>query len=530
MIETRYPYKVRILRHILVGTVTASTLFLALGLGLYFASHISAQSTPFVTGSSIFRVGEKLTYNISFGKIPNAGYAETQVVSRGKISGKDAVEIRGKVKTLDLVSAAFFMVDESRTVFAAPDTGLPHYIISSSNDSALPKETITNYLGQPASNFDLLTFIYKVRESGGVGTFSLFEGEQLFTTSFQGIVAEKVKTDAGDFDTTVSTVQSDFLTANGIKELKINFSSDEFRIPVLMRLKIARGDLRIQLSAIALPEPEVPTPTPTPTLGVVVKPVLTPTPSPTPVQYLDNQPLMPELGFQIGEVLDYRISIGGKPIGMLTLNARERKLFEQVDSLLLTATVTGVESQSGLLRLGDAANAQVDPDTLTPMRIESKFASTLAGLSQIVSFDKRTGVISFGGKQSIDAPIGTHSFVSLIFAMRSFNLKPSKDPANPVNDTRVAVFWESKSYVFTLRPSNPEEITINGEKVSAQLITIKTGNKDLDALSVKVWLSTERRVPLRFTAGAYEAEFISQTSNLKRDSPKLDLLTPKNTR
>ncbi len=225
---------------------------------------------------------------------------------------------------------------------------------------------------------------------------------------------------------------------------------------------------------------------------------------------------MPELGFDLGEVLDYRISLGGKLVGVLTLNARERKLFEKTDSLLLTATITGVEPGSGTLRLGDAANAQVDPDTLTPSWTESKFASPFLGLNQTAVFDRRTGQISFGGKEPVDSPIGTHSFLSLMYAMRSFNLKPSKDPANPVNDTRVAVFWESKSYVFTLRPSNAEEITINGDKFAAQLITINTLHKDLDALLLKVWLRTEDRVPLRFSAGGYQAELISVSSNLSR--------------
>jgi hypothetical protein len=100
--------------------------------------------------------------------------------------------------------------------------------------------------------------------------------------------------------------------------------------------------------------------------------------------------------------------------------------------------------------------------------------------------------------------------------MRSFNLRPSKDPKNPVNDTRVAVFWESKAYVFTLRPSDPEDIAINGEKVSAQLITINTGSAQLDALALKVWLSTEGRVPLRFSFGTFQADLISQTSNLAK--------------
>jgi len=203
---------------------------------------------------------------------------------------------------------------------------------------------------------------------------------------------------------------------------------------------------------------------------------------------------------------------------VLTFNARERKLFEKVDSLLLTASITEVEPGANVLRLGDAALAQVDPETLTPTRIESKFDSKFLGLNQTLTFDKRTGMVVFAPKESIDAPIGTHSFLSLIYAMRSFNLKPSKDLTSPVNDTRVAVFWGARSYVFTLRPKNPEVITVNGEKVSAQLINISTGSvsPELDGLSPKVWLDTETRVPLRFSAGGYQAELVSQTSNLSK--------------
>src|SRR3954451_17558619 len=67
--------------------------------------------------------GERLTYHISFDNIENAGFAELQVASVGKLDGRDVVEIRSKFKTLDLVSAAFFLIDQSRTTFIAPDTG-----------------------------------------------------------------------------------------------------------------------------------------------------------------------------------------------------------------------------------------------------------------------------------------------------------------------------------------------------------------------------------------------------------------------
>lgn len=484
-----------------------------MAVGCFFASiGGSAQTVVAVQPGSTFRIGEKLTYNVSFGKFPNAGYAETHVVSRGKISGKDAIEIRSKVKTLEMVSAAFFMFDESRTVYAAPDTGLPLYISSLSQDSAIPKETISNYLTQPTTNFDLVTLLFKARESGGIGTFPLFEDETMHNATFATTVSEKVRTAAGEFETMVSTVTSEFLTANGFKDLKVNFSTDEFRVPVQIRFKTAKGEFRALLSGLVVPEPDTPTPTPSPTPVKTATP--TPKPTATPNGYEDNRPIAEELGFQVGESLDYRLTNGGKAVATLNLTARERKQFNNIDMLVLALTVTAVEPDFTGLRVGDSVVARVNPETLAPYALEAKTATPFPGLNPFVAFDQRTGMINFGGAAPVDAPIGTHSIVSLIYAMRSFNLKPSKDKTNPVNDTRVAVFWESKAYVFTLRPSEPEDITLGSEKASAQLITVTTLTKQLDPLTPKVWLSTEERVPLRFSLGPYQADLIRRDATL----------------
>jgi hypothetical protein len=381
------------------------------------------------------------------------------------------------------------------------------------NDGPLPKETISNYLSaQPTQSFDLLTLIYKARENGGNGTYPLFENEQSYTATFVAAGAEHVKTDAGEFDTVISNVTSDFLTAHGIKELKINFLVDESKVPVLIRFKTAKGEVRAHLASIALPEPEA---TPTPSPVSTRTPTPTPRQTPTPDPYVDNEPLAPELGFQVGEQLEYRITSGGKPAGTIVLAAQERKQFQKEDSLLLTAAVTGVEQGSRAFNLGDSAKVQVDPDTLAPKWMESRFPLSPPGLKSDHHVRRRTGRIKFG-TTTVDAPIGTHTPLSVIYAMRSFNLRPSKTLSNPVNDTRVAVFWESRPYIFTLRPSNPAEITVNGEKVPAQLITVNTGNPQLDALQIKVWLSTDERVPVRFSVGPFQADLISRTSNLSK--------------
>jgi hypothetical protein len=54
---------------------------------VWFGEKSSAQT------AGNFRVGERLTYNFSFEKFKDVAYAELYVVSRGKLEGKDAIEL-----------------------------------------------------------------------------------------------------------------------------------------------------------------------------------------------------------------------------------------------------------------------------------------------------------------------------------------------------------------------------------------------------------------------------------------------------
>ena len=102
-----------------------------------------------------FRVGEKLTYNVSFERFSNVAYGEIFVASRGRLADKDAIELHARFRTLDFVSAAFFLVDESRTTFASAETGLPLFTSRTLNPGGIPRETNNNYLTAPTPN---LTF------------------------------------------------------------------------------------------------------------------------------------------------------------------------------------------------------------------------------------------------------------------------------------------------------------------------------------------------------------------------------------
>ncbi|NOT48807.1 MAG: DUF3108 domain-containing protein, partial [Acidobacteria bacterium] len=273
-----------------------------------------------------------------------------------------------------------------------------------------------------------------------------------------------------------------------------------------IRFRTAKGEFRAKVASIQNVEPQAdPVPTPSP----ILTPKATPVPTPTPKAYVDNQPLSPELSFVLGETLEYRVTAGGEAAGMFTLQAAERKQIQGFDSLVLSATAT--EAAGGIFSKGDSIKAVVNPDTLAPRKLDVNLTGPLANLNQSVIFDERSNMIMFKGTGQIEAPVGTHSILSLIYAIRSFNLKPSKDTSNPINDTRVAVFWENRPYIFTLRPSNAELISWRGDKVSAQLVSITTGNGLLDAQNIKIWLSNdERRVPIKFQIGRYQAELVSE--------------------
>jgi Protein of unknown function (DUF3108) len=466
--------------------------------------------------STIFRVGEKLSYAVSFENVKDAAYFETAVVSHGKLASNDVVEIRGRLKTFDIVSAALSMIDERRTVFADPVSGRPILIKRTFMDQVLPRETVTNYLAATGSNFDLLTLLYMLRSSGGNGSFSIVEGNDTSILIAEAKKAERVSTDLGEYDTVISTITGTYLDTRGIKKLRVNLTNNEARLPVMIQFSTSKGSYRAVLTSVADITPEsvsvpdllsVPAPTPFPTPAP--KAVAVPTP------YVENRPLLPELSFDLGERLEYRITQAGRATGTLILSAPERKQVGGRDSLRLMATMTGVEQSNGVFAPGDMISALVNPDTLAPFQGDMKFSRALRNLSQTLVFDSRSGAVVTGAAISIEAPVGTHTLLSLLYAMRSFNLKPSKESANPVNDTRVAVFWNDRPYVFTLRPGNAETIPFEGNTLPAQPITINTGNTELDRLTIKVWLGTDdRRLPLRFSGGGYQADLVAVSNTL----------------
>jgi hypothetical protein len=183
------------------------------------------------------------------------------------------------------------------------------------------------------------------------------------------------------------------------------------------------------------------------------------------------------------------------------------------DSLLLSATVTGATSGE-IFGIGNNLRSNVDPDTLAPYDFSMSFSGRLSAFNQSAKFDQEAGRIVLSNKEQVDVPVGTHNIISLFYALRLFNLNPSKNSSNRINDTRVSVFWQGRPNIFTLRPSEPKMTRFGDQNIHAQEVSVSTGNPQLDALRIRIWLSSdERRLPLRITLGGYQFELKHEIPN-----------------
>src|SRR6476619_503166 len=81
--------------------------------------------TPLSLAQSPYRVGERLTYNVSFSNFPDAAHVEVEVMSRGMHFGREAFQLRAHVETNGVINVALFAINNDYMTYVDPATGLP---------------------------------------------------------------------------------------------------------------------------------------------------------------------------------------------------------------------------------------------------------------------------------------------------------------------------------------------------------------------------------------------------------------------
>ena len=475
---------------------TLTILFLA----LVFPAVAQEQDgvTPQSFSQSPYRVGERLTYNVSFSNFPDAAHVEVEVMSRGMHFGREAIQLRAHVETNGVINVALFAINNDYTTYVDPSNGLPFRVEESARDAIRSADSVQDF-NQTAGNgaiplkqrgfpgtYDFISAFYRARAlplaAGAVYDFNVRGQGVDYPAELKVVGHDTIRTNVGSFPTIVTEVKAG---GSPLKNLKIYFSDDERHVPVLMTARVRSGDLTAELAGSELVKPPVETPTPAAPIAAAPDPK----PAAAPPALGEGFP------FKIGEQLNYQVFIGtnNTPMGSASFQVRARQRYFDHDGVLLHVTAQTTGAAASLFVARDQIESYVDPKALLPFRTVMNLVEGRRRLNQTLTMNQDQGVATSDAGARIEIPIGTHDYVSFFYALRTFNFAAKKKNA-------LAVLVENKPKTLFVEVQDKQVIQLGNQKIPALGLSITTDDPEPDKYQLRLWISDDRqRLPLRLT-------------------------------
>jgi hypothetical protein len=464
-------------------------------------------ATSFPFSLSPYRVGEHLTYDVSFSNFLSVAHVDVQVVSRGQFGGRDAIQLRGRAQTTGVVNVALFSLNNDYTTYVDPLTGLPFHsqeiirdAIRASDRSvdmntAAGTDAIPTKQNSFPGKYDFLSAFYRVRALplaiGSVYNLTIYGESQDYQVEFKVTGTQVVKTNVGSFNTIVTQVRGG--SGSIFKNAKAYFSDDELHGPVLMTARVSTGDVTVELAGSEIIKPVVttetgaePTPTPTP------RPAATPAPRPSPTPITTGNADWP---FPIGEELNYQVYIGNTaaPLGLATFQVKSRSRYFDRDGLLVSVNAQTTGAAARVFVAHDTIETYLDPQSFLPFRVMMNRVEGKNRVNQTLTFDQNRGAATTDKGQRIEIPIGTHDYLSLFYVVRTLSIIPAKRNA-------IALLVEGKTKTLFITALKRETIEIGNQKIKAIALSLTTDDQPSDKYQLRAWVSDDRRrLPLRLT-------------------------------
>jgi Protein of unknown function (DUF3108) len=485
---------------------TLTILFLALLVPVFGQENNAASgSIPF--SSAPYRIGERLTYIVSYSNFPSAAHIEVRVVSRGNFFGREAIHLHGHVETTDVINVALLAINNDYTTFIDPLTGLPFRSQQLVRDAINSTDTFHEF-NQPAGTaaipakhiavpgtYDFLSAFYRARalplSDSASYNFTVRGDSEEYHIELRVTGRQVVKTNVGSFNTVATQVRVLNNSRVNSYRIKMLFSDDERHVPVLMTAKIGDGEIRAELAGSGFVEPPISAPTPTPAPGPAA------TPSPRPVATPADRPVRDEnWPFTIGEQLNYQVYIGNvnTPAGVATFQVRSRSRFFDRDGLLLAVKAQTTGQAARLFVADDQISTYVDPKALLPYRTELNLVEGQRRKNQTLTINQDHGSITTRDGKRIEIPVGTHDYLSFFYAVRTFNLVPPRRNA-------ISILVENSAKTLFISSLKREIIELGPQKIPAIALSLTTDDPQSDKYQLRMWVSDDRRrLPLRITA------------------------------
>jgi hypothetical protein len=512
-----------------------ATTFAALFLFLTCAwADAAAQISSDVSGNPFspapYRVGERLSYNVSFSNFPTAAHVELFVAGRGVFYGREGIEIRAHVETIGVVSAALYSINNDYVTYVDPANGFPYRVQQTIREgggisdvarelnqlggaSAMPAAQATDIF--PGS-FDFISALYRLRAlplaQGASYGLTVQNGTVSYNAEVKVSGREMAKTNVGSSNTIATQVRVRGNASADAYRVRVNFTDDERHLPVIVTARHSSGEIRAELASA-----EIETETAPPSTGAT--PVMPSTPgirlppsagiparppgrgategaSVTPPTGPGVVGSIPELPFVVGEQLNFNFFLGGgaQPIGAASFQVRARAKYFNRDGLLLAAAMQTTGAGQRLFAVNDQINSYVDASTLFPFTTELNLQEGTRRDTLAVSLDQNSRSALFSDGTRVEMPVGTHDLVSVFYALRSFDLTPGKRNA-------VSLLVNKRPRLLFVTALRRASISLGGQQIPAVELSLVTNDTEGDRFSLRLWVSTDaRRLPLRLTA------------------------------
>ena len=481
-----------------------------------FALSSSAQQSGDLTSQSFspgpYRVGERLTYNISFSNFISAAHVELLVAARGTFFGREGIQLKGHVETNGVVNAALFAINNDYITYVDAATGLPYHGQQTIRETARTTETSADF-NQPAGTaaipdkrsesvfgtYDFLSAIYRLRAlslaDGATYTLAVRDENQNYQIDVKVSGREVIKTNVGSFNTIVAQVRLRSDSEGHGYSLKAHFSDDQRHVPVLIVTRLSAGEVRAELAAsgfVPTPTlPPAPTPTQTPVTGT--PPPGTPLVIPsTPVEDTGSS----DLPFKVGEQLNYQVFLPSiqAPVGMATFQLRARSKYFDHDGFQFTLSAQTTNALQTLFVASDTMSSYVDPKTLLPFHTEMNFNEGRHRFSGKLTINQDYGTATTDSGTRIEIPVGTHDYLSFFYVLRTLNLAPPKRSA-------LSILVNNQPKTLFITALKRESVQIGSQVILAIQFSLTTDDADGDKYQLRGWISDDkRRLPLRLTA------------------------------
>jgi hypothetical protein len=209
-----------------------------------------------------------------------------------------------------------------------------------------------------------------------------------------------------------------------------------------------------------------------------------------------NTDISSDLPFKVGEQLNFNFFLGTspQPVGVATYHVRARNRYAGRDGFWLSATMSTSNALQQVFPVTDKIETYVDAKSLLPFRSQLQIREGNHRLQGVVSLDQERGSATVTDGSTIEIPVGTYDLVSVIYALRSFDLAPPKRNA-------VSLLINKRPRTLFITSLKRETIELGGKRIPTYQLALATDEAQGDRLQLRLWVGADRRrLPLRITA------------------------------